>query len=80
MATLGGADLLGAPIGLLAPGRLFDAIAVDIGSTLSSGDRSETSSWEYIFEKVVRSGGTANVGTVWVGGVDVTKHLDAPDK
>jgi len=80
MATLGGAELLGAPIGLLAPGRFFDAIAVDIGSTHTPGDRSETNSWEHIFEKVVRSAGAADVGAVWVGGVDVAKHLDAPDK
>jgi guanine deaminase len=80
MATVGGAELLGIPAGLLAPGRLFDAIAVSIGPTLSPGDRSETDGWEHIFEKVVRSGGTADIDTVWVGGVDVTNHLDASGK
>ena len=43
-------------------------------------DRSETDGWEHIFEKVVRSGGTADIDTVWVGGVDVTNHLDASGK
>ena len=80
MATVGGADLLGIPTGLLAPGRLFDAIAVGIEPSLSLGDRSETDGWEQIFEKVVRSGGIADIDTVWVGGVDVTNHLDASSK
>jgi len=31
MATLGGAEVLGLPVGLIAPGRPFDAMVVDLG-------------------------------------------------
>jgi guanine deaminase len=36
LATVGGADLLGIASGLLAPGRAFDAVVVDVGRRASS--------------------------------------------
>ena len=69
MATLGGADLLGVPAGLLAPGRRFDAVLVDI-----SGGANDLRVWPGIddpartFEKIVRLAGPADICGVWVDG------------
>lgn len=78
MATAGGAELLGLPVGLLAPGRRFDAIEV-------SGDRSTMfgwwdevdglhlpDAWSRRFEKVLRGAASTDVERVWVDGRDVT--------
>lgn len=69
MATAGGADLLGIDAGLLAPGRHFDAIAVDTaraGSALrvwpDVDDDART------FEKIVRLTNPADITDVWVDG------------
>lgn len=69
LATLGGADLLGAPVGLLAPGRSFDAVAVRLGRPGSA-----LRSWPELddparrFEKVVRLATADDVEHVWVAG------------
>ncbi len=69
MATLGGADLLGIPCGLLEVGRQFDAVAVDI-----SGSHSGLRIWDDIddddrtFEKIVRLAGPSDISDVWVSG------------
>lgn len=67
LATGGGADLLGIDAGLLAPGRPFDAIAVDVreGSRVR---RWEGDDWNRTFEKVVRGATAAEIHHVWVGG------------
>ena len=69
LATKGGADLLGAPIGLLEPGRRFDAILVDTASR-----RGSLRTWpgidtpERVFEKLVRLAAPADITDVWVDG------------
>ena len=69
MATVGGAELLGLPVGLLAPGRRFDAIAVDLGGL---GIWDEVDDPTRVFEKIVRRADRSAIRRVWVDGVDVT--------
>lgn len=71
-ATAGGADLLGIDAGLLAPGRHFDALAIDIGSGGSIGIDPDLDDWPRRFEKIVRAAKPSDITTVWVDGVDVT--------
>ncbi len=69
MATVGGADLLGAPVGLIEPGRRFDAIAVDVtrpGSPLRRWGGLDDD--ERLFEKIVRLATPADITSVWVDG------------
>ena len=69
LATAGGASMLGAPLGLLAPGRRFDAVLVDTASRLGS-----LRVWpgldtpERTFEKLVRLAGPADILGAWVNG------------
>ncbi|MEM8903791.1 MAG: amidohydrolase family protein [Actinomycetota bacterium] len=69
MATLGGAELLGLPVGLLEPGRRFDAVVLDPTSPGSS-----ITEWPDLdddarrFERFVRLAGRADVARVWVDG------------
>jgi guanine deaminase len=64
MATAGGGEALGLPIGRFAPGFEFDAIAVDARDLAHAGlDRPED-----IFEKIVRRAGRAEIARVWVRG------------
>jgi len=67
LATAGGAELLGIDAGLLAPGRAFDAIAVDI-SERSRVRRWDGDEWPRTFEKVVRGATAAEIRHTWVGG------------
>ena len=67
LATGGGADLLGINAGLLAPGRIFDAIAVDVGEG-SRVRRWDGDDWVQTFEKVVRGATAGEIRHVWVGG------------
>lgn len=66
LATLGGAEVLDAPIGLLEPGRRFDAVAVSMANidpvTLPQSAARR-------FEKLVRLAGRHDVAAVWVDGV-----------
>ncbi len=64
MATVGGAELLGIPAGLLEPGRVFDAFTVDIGRF----QWSDLDDWDRVFEKLVRGATTAEIQQVWVDG------------
>jgi guanine deaminase len=70
MATLGGANVLNAPIGLLAPGRQFDAVAV---STSGLGIWPEIDDSVRIFEKLTRLAGRSDIERVWVAGHE--RHL-----
>ena len=69
LATVGGAELLGQPIGLLEVGRRFDAVAVRV-----DGERSPLRSWPEVddaarrFEKVVRLARPVDITDVWVDG------------
>lgn len=70
MATVGGAELLGIPAGVLAPGRVFDAFTVEL-------DRfrwDELDDWGRTFEKLVRGATSAEIGQVWVDGRLVTSE------
>jgi guanine deaminase len=72
LATAGGAALLGAPVGLLARGRRFDAVLVDTMSRRGSlRVYPALDSPERVFEKVVRLAGPADITTVWVDGRQV---------
>lgn len=69
MATIGGANLLDLPVGLLAVGRQFDAIAVSLdgpNSALQIWD--DIDSPERVFEKIVRLAGPSDISDVWVAG------------
>ncbi|HEX5826907.1 MAG TPA: amidohydrolase family protein [Candidatus Limnocylindrales bacterium] len=74
LATLGGAEVLGAPVGLLAPGRRFDAVLVDTASR-----RGSLRTWpgldsrERVFEKVVRLASPPDIVRVWVDGREVLR-------
>jgi guanine deaminase len=69
LATTGGGEALGLPIGKFAPSFEFDALVVDVAATQSNialwpgldsaGD---------VFDKIVLNAGRANIATVWVGG------------
>jgi guanine deaminase len=68
-ATLGGANMLGIPVGLIEPGRSFDAIVVNADS-----GESGLHYWDGIdnearlFEKIVRLAGPYDITSVWVAG------------
>ncbi len=69
LATAGGAEVLGLPVGHLAPGRAFDAFAVALdrpGGALRVW--AEVDDELRIFEKVVRLAGPSDITDVWVAG------------
>lgn len=69
VATAGGAELLGIPVGSFEVGRKFDAFIVDAdtpGSALRRWD--EVDSEERLFEKIVRVAGSNDITHVWVDG------------
>jgi guanine deaminase len=69
MATVGGADVLGLPIGLIEPGRRFDAIVVDTASTAGSlRVRADLHQPLQVFEKIVRLSGPGDITATWVNG------------
>lgn len=68
MATVGGAELLGIEAGLLAEGKVFDAVAVDLGTEPPSS----ADDWAMVFEKLLRNGDERSITRVWVDGQDVT--------
>ncbi len=65
LATLGGAGVLGAPIGLLEVGRRFDAVAISLDhvDNVPGGDTPTRR-----FEKLVRLAGRRDITHVWVDG------------
>ena len=70
LATAGGAAAAGFPVGLLAPGRRFDAIVVD-----TAHDGGNVRRWPgldddpaLVFEKIVRLAGPGDISAVWVDG------------
>lgn len=73
LATVGGAEVLGIPCGLIEVGRSFDAFVVDLarpGGALRVWDGIDDEA--RIFEKIVRLAGPADIGTVWVSGRPVS--------
>lgn len=69
LATRGGADVLGIPAGYLAPGRVFDAIAVGTGAGHSVRVWEDIDDEARVFEKLVRRASAADISSVWVNGV-----------
>ncbi len=68
--------MLGIPVGLLAPGRRFDAILIDTTSRRGSlRVWPEVDTPERVFEKIVRLAGPADIAGVWVDGQRV---VDTP--
>ena len=70
LATAGGADVLGIPVGRLQVGQQFDAFVVDTSvgrSGLRRWDGVDTE--ERLFEKIVRLAGAADIVSTWVAGV-----------
>lgn len=67
MATTGGAELLGIPAGLIAPGRVFDAVAIDRQRLPPRGGQ-DNENFERLFEQVVRNAGGNAIQQVWVNG------------
>ena len=70
LATAGGASVLGADVGVLAPGRWFDAFVVRLdrpGSPLRVWDDIDADEVR-ILEKIVRLATPADIPTVWVAG------------
>lgn len=73
LATAGGADVLGLPVGRFQVGCQFDAFVVDTAST--SGGRvrrwAEVDDEARLFEKIVRLAGPSEITHVWVAGREV---------
>ena len=77
VATAGGAELLGIPVGSFEVGRKFDAFSVDVetpGSALRRWDEVDTE--ERLFEKIVRVAGSNDISNVWVDGRRVAGRAD----
>lgn len=71
LATAGGADALGLPVGLLEPGRRFDAVLFDTatpGGVIRALDLDDDARR---FEKLVRLATAHDIAEVWVDGVSV---------
>ncbi len=77
MATGGGAELLGIPAGLLAPGRLFDAVAIDLAALPTAGaidhasgdaEAADYGNEADLLERIVRTAPPSAIDRVWVGG------------
>lgn len=75
LATAGGAEALGLPVGVLEPGRRFDAVAIDLdhrhGVIRRHGELDDD---ERLFEKVVRLAQTSDIRQVWVDGRSVHRR------
>jgi guanine deaminase len=77
LATAGGGDALDLPIGLFAPGRRFDAIAVDTTRPDGGIRLFDTTEPTAVFEKILYGATRANLATVWVDGLAVAGNAPA---
>ena len=69
VATAGGAELLGIPVGTFEVGRRFDAFTVDVDTAGSALRRwVEVDDEPRLFEKIVRVAGSGDITNVWVDG------------
>lgn len=76
LATAGGADVLGIPVGRLQVGCQFDAFIVDTSGAAAGGASGlrhwpEVDSDERLFEKIVRLASPPDITQVWVAGRSV---------
>ncbi|MEM9463753.1 MAG: amidohydrolase family protein [Actinomycetota bacterium] len=74
LATTGGADALGLPVGLLEPGRRFDAVLFDTAAPGGAMRRLDLDDDGRRFEKLVRLSTTHDIAEVWVDGVSVHRR------
>jgi guanine deaminase len=65
MATLGGAEALDLPVGLIAPGRAFDAVLVRLRDDLMASDEPQG---DGLLQKIVILAGAADIRGTWVAG------------
>ena len=75
MATVGGAEALGLPVGRLDPGYRFDAVAIDTVAPGSVIGWRATDSIERRFEKMARLATAGDIATVWVDGRRVSGRV-----
>jgi len=68
LGTVGGADVLGAPVGLMEVGRQFDAIVVETDGPVLRGWIDDEAR---LFEKIVRLARPSDIAAVWVAGTQV---------
>ena len=73
LATAGGADVLGLPVGRFQVGCQFDAFVVDTSGAAGSRVRQwgEVDDEARLFEKIVRLAGPSEIARVWVAGREV---------
>ena len=79
LATAGGGEALGLPIGQFAPGFAFDAILVDVnapGSNVRIWDESD--SLDDVLQKILTGAARANIVRTWVQGRVVHEALREP--
>lgn len=72
LATAGGGVTLDLPIGIIAPGYHFDAVAVDTDIRTGGIRLFDLSEPQAIFEKIIYGATRANIARVWVGGKAVS--------
>ena len=77
LGTVGGAEVLGALVGLFAPGRQFDALVVDVDAGGPLRVWSQVDDHLRVFEKIVHLAGPAEVRQVWVAGRLVSPEAPA---
>lgn len=71
LATAGGGIALDLPIGVIAPGYYFDALAIDTTARTGGIRLFDLCAPTAIFEKMLYGATRANIAAVWVGGVAV---------
>ena len=71
LATAGGGDALGLPVGLLEPGYRFDAVLFDTASPGGAIRPLDLDDHARRFEKLVRLATTHDIAEVWVDGISV---------
>ena len=74
LATAGGAEALGLPIGVLEPGRRFDAVLFDMASPGTAIRTLDLDDDARRFEKLVRLSTTHDIAEVWVDGLSVHRR------
>ena len=78
LATAGGAAVVDLPVGLIEPGRRFDAMAVRIdrpGGLIRAWESIDDDA--RVFEKVVRLATADDISHVWVDGTSVKRDPDS---
>jgi guanine deaminase len=68
LATAGGGEAVGLPVGVIAPGMQFDAMAVDPGAAAGGIRLWPGDAGERVLEKLLYGANRANVARVWVAG------------